>query len=161
VTPDLTILGKIVGGGLPLAAFGGRAEVMDRLAPSGDVYQAGTLSGNPLATAAGLAVLRRLRDPEIYAELECRAARLEEGLAGFGRVQRVGAMATLFMSDRPVRDFDDAQRCDTERYAALFRHLLARGIYVAPSQFEAMFVSLAHGDDEIDRTIEAFADFGG
>jgi glutamate-1-semialdehyde 2,1-aminomutase len=159
VTPDLTILGKIVGGGLPLAAFGGRAEIMDRLAPSGDVYQAGTLSGNPLATAAGLAVLRRLRDPSIYEQLELRAARLEEGLAPGGRVQRVGAMTTLFMSDGPVRDFEDAQSCDTGRYAALFRHLLARGVYVAPSQFEAMFVSLAHGDEEIDRTIQAVADF--
>jgi glutamate-1-semialdehyde 2,1-aminomutase len=159
VTPDLTILGKIVGGGLPLAAFGGRAEIMDRLAPSGDVYQAGTLSGNPLATAAGLAVLRRLSDPEIYSELELRGSLLEEGLASHGRVQRVGAMATLFMTDGPVRDFDDAQRSDTERYAALFRHLLERGIYIAPSQFEAIFVSLAHGVDEIDRTIQAVADF--
>jgi len=159
VTPDLTILGKIVGGGLPLAAFGGRAEVMDRLAPAGDVYQAGTLSGNPLATAAGLAVLRRLRDPAVYDDLERRGARLEAGLAPHGRFQRVGAMATLFMTDGPVRDFDDAQRCDTERYAALFRHLLDRGIYIAPSQFEAMFLSLAHGDDEIDRTIEAARGF--
>jgi glutamate-1-semialdehyde 2,1-aminomutase len=159
VTPDLTMLGKIVGGGLPLAAFGGRAEIMDRLAPSGDVYQAGTLSGNPLATAAGLAVLRRLRDPKAYEELERRGARLESGLAPHGRVQRVGAMATLFMTDEPVRNFDDAQRSDTDRYGALFRHLLERGIYVAPSQFEAMFVSLAHGDEEIDRTIEAVADF--
>jgi glutamate-1-semialdehyde 2,1-aminomutase len=159
VTPDLTILGKIVGGGLPLAAFGGRAEVMDRLAPSGDVYQAGTLSGNPLATAAGLAVLRRLRDPRVYDELERRAARLEAGLAPHGRFQRVGAMATLFMTDRRVRDFEDAQSCDTERYAALFRHLLARDVYIAPSQFEAMFVSLAHGDEEIDRTLQAVADF--
>ncbi len=159
VTPDLTILGKIVGGGLPLAAFGGRADVMDRLAPAGDVYQAGTLSGNPLATAAGMAVLRRLRDPAVYGELERRGARLESGLAPFGRVQRVGAMATLFMSDAPVRDFDGAQRADTDAYAALFRHLLARGIYVAPSQFEAMFLSLAHGDEEIDRTIEAVGDF--
>jgi glutamate-1-semialdehyde 2,1-aminomutase len=161
VTPDLTILGKIVGGGLPLAAFGGSAEIMDRLAPAGDVYQAGTLSGNPLATAAGLAVLRRLHDPEVYGELERRSARLEEGLAAHGRVQRVGAMATLFMTEDPVRDFDDAQRCDTERYAALFRHLLAYGIYVAPSQFEAMFISLAHDDEEIDRTIEAIAEFDG
>src|SRR5205807_8040518 len=96
VLPDLTVLGKIVGGGLPLAAFGGRAEVMDRLAPAGDVYQAGTLSGNPLATAAGLAVLRRLRDPALYDELERLSARLAEGLAPFGRVQRVGAMLTLF-----------------------------------------------------------------
>jgi glutamate-1-semialdehyde 2,1-aminomutase len=159
VTPDLTILGKIAGGGLPLAAFGGRAEIMDRLAPRGDVYQAGTLSGNPLATAAGLAVLRRLRDPEVYEELERRGRLLEDGLAPYGRMQRVGAMATLFMTDDTVRNFDDAQRSDTERYAALFRHLLERGIYIAPSQFEAMFVSLAHGDREIERTIEAFAEF--
>ena len=161
VTPDLTILGKIVGGGLPLAAFGGRADVMDRLAPRGDVYQAGTLSGNPLATAAGLAVLRRLYDHHVYDELEGRAARLEAGLAPHGHVQRVGAMATLFMTDTPVRNFDDAQNSDTERYGALFRHLLAQGIYVAPSQFECMFVSLAHGDEEIDRTIQAIADFDG
>jgi glutamate-1-semialdehyde 2,1-aminomutase len=160
VMPDLTILGKIVGGGLPLAAFGGRAEIMDRLAPSGDVYQAGTLSGNPLATAAGLAVLRRLDDPFVYEELERRGARLEGGLAAYGRVQRVGAMATLFMTDdAPVRNLDDAQRADTDRYGSLFRHLLERGIYVAPSQFEAMFVSLAHGDEEIDRTIQAVADY--
>jgi glutamate-1-semialdehyde 2,1-aminomutase len=125
------------------------------------VYQAGTLSGNPLATAAGLAVLRRLHDASVYDELERRSKRLAAGLAPHGRVQRVGAMATLFMTEGPVRTFDDAQHSDTERYAALFRHLLERGIYVAPSQFEAMFVSLAHGDDEIDRTIEAVADFDG
>jgi glutamate-1-semialdehyde 2,1-aminomutase len=159
ITPDLTILGKIVGGGLPLAAFGGRGEIMDRLAPGGDVYQAGTLSGNPLATAAGLSVLRRLRDATVYEELERRGARLEAGLAPYGRVQRVGAMATLFCTGEPVRNFDDAQRSDTQRYAALFRHLLERGIYMAPSQFEALFVSLAHGDEEIDRTIEAVGDF--
>jgi glutamate-1-semialdehyde 2,1-aminomutase len=159
VIPDLTILGKIAGGGLPLAAFGGRADVMDRLAPSGDVYQAGTLSGNPLATAAGLSVLRRLRDGAVYEELERLGARLEAGLAPFGRVQRVGAMATLFMTHGAVRDFDDAERCDVERYGALFRHLLAAGIYIAPSQFEAMFVSLAHRDDEVDRTVQAVADF--
>jgi glutamate-1-semialdehyde 2,1-aminomutase len=159
IAPDLTILGKILGGGLPLAAFGGRADVMDRLAPAGDVYQAGTLSGNPLATAAGLAVLRRLRDPAVQAELKRRGALLEAGLAAHGRVQRVGAMATLFMTDGPVRDFDGAQRSDTDRYAALFRHLLERGIYVAPSQFEAMFLSLAHGEEEIERTIEAVAEF--
>ena len=157
VTPDLTILGKILGGGLPLAAFGGRADVMSELAPSGAVYQAGTLSGNPLETAAGVAVLRRLRDPGIYEELESRAARLEAGLAPFGTVQRVGSMLTLF--DRPVRDYDDARACDTERYAALFRHLLERGVYLAPSQFEAMFVSLAHTDDDVDATVEAVADF--
>jgi glutamate-1-semialdehyde 2,1-aminomutase len=155
VLPDLTVLGKIVGGGLPLAAFGGRAAVMDALAPSGPVYQAGTLSGNPLATAAGLAVLRRLRDPAVYDELERKGARLEQGLASAGRVQRVGAMLTLFMADRVVRTFEDAQASDTERYGALFRHLLDRGIYVAPSQFEAMFVSLAHSDGDVDRTVEA------
>jgi glutamate-1-semialdehyde 2,1-aminomutase len=147
VIPDLTILGKIAGGGLPLAAFGGRADVMSELAPSGPVYQAGTLSGNPLATAAGLSVLRRLRDSTFYEELERRGARLEAGLSRHGRVARVGAMATLFATD-------------TEEYGALFRHLLERGIYLAPSQFEAMFLSLAHGDEEIDRTIDAVADFG-
>jgi glutamate-1-semialdehyde 2,1-aminomutase len=159
VLPDLTILGKIAGGGLPLAAFGGRAELMDQLAPTGPVYQAGTLSGNPLATAAGLAVLRRLRDPAVYEELERRGARLEEGLAPHGRVRRVGGMLTLFMTDGGIRTFEDVQRCDTERYGALFRHLLAHGIYVAPSQFEALFVSLAHGDEEIDRTIAQVRSF--
>ena len=104
-------------------------------------------------------MLRRLGDPAVYDELERRGARLERGLAPYGRVQRVGAMATLFMSNEPVRNFDDAQRADTDRYGALFRSLLERGIYVAPSQFEAMFVSLAHGDEEIDRTIQAVADF--
>jgi glutamate-1-semialdehyde 2,1-aminomutase len=155
IRPDLTILGKIVGGGLPLAAFGGRADAMDLLAPSGPVYQAGTLSGNPLATAAGLSVLRRLRDPGVYDELERRSVRLAEGLSPFGRVQRVGALLTLFQTDIPVRNFEDAQQCDTDRYGELFRRLLANGIYVAPSQFEAMFVSLAHTDDDIDRTIAA------
>jgi glutamate-1-semialdehyde 2,1-aminomutase len=155
IRPDLTILGKIVGGGLPLAAFGGRADAIDLLAPSGPVYQAGTLSGNPLATAAGISVLRRLRDPGVYAELERRGARLEAGLAPFGVVQRVGAMLTLFQTDKPVRNFEDAQQCDTDLYGELFRHLLAEGIYVAPSQFEAMFVSLAHTDDDIDRTVAA------
>jgi glutamate-1-semialdehyde 2,1-aminomutase len=159
VTPDLTILGKIVGGGLPLAAFGGRGDVMDRLAPSGPVYQAGTLSGNPLATAAGLSVLRRLRDPDVYDELERRGARLEAGLSPFGRVNRVGAMLTLFCTDSQVKNFEDAQACDADRYAALFRHLLEHGVYVAPSQFEAMFVSLAHGDEEIDRTIDTVRTF--
>src|SRR5947207_9040435 len=127
---------------------------MEQLAPSGHVYQAGTLSGNPLATAAALSVLRRLREPEIYEELEQRGARLEAGLAPFGTVQRVGAMLTLFCQEGAVRDYDDAVRSDTARYAALFRHLLDRGIYVAPSQFECMFLSLPHGDDEIDQTIE-------
>jgi glutamate-1-semialdehyde 2,1-aminomutase len=159
VLPDLTILGKIVGGGLPLAAFGGRADVMERLAPAGDVYQAGTLSGNPLATAAGLSVLRRLGDPAVYAELERVGARLESGLAPFGTVQRVGAMLTLFCRSAPVSDLDDASASDSERYGALFRHQLAHGVYVAPSQFEALFISLAHGDSEVDRTVEAVAQF--
>jgi glutamate-1-semialdehyde 2,1-aminomutase len=159
VLPDLTVLGKILGGGLPLAAFGGRAEVMERLAPVGDVYQAGTLSGNPLATAAGISVLRRLRSSEIYGELERRGAELEAGLAPFGCVQRVGAMLTLFMTQEPVRDFDEARRCDTERFAALFRHLLDHGVYVAPSQFEAMFVATVHGDGELEQTVDAVRSF--
>jgi len=159
VRADLTVLGKIVGGGLPIGAVGGPVEVMRHLAPVGDVYQAGTLSGNPLATAAGLSVLQRLRDPFVYHELERRAARLEEGLASVGVVQRVGAMATVFMSPTPVTNFEQAAACDTDRYGAYFRHMLERGVYVPPSQFEAMFVSLAHGDEEIDRTVEAAADF--
>jgi glutamate-1-semialdehyde 2,1-aminomutase len=160
VLPDLTVLGKIVGGGLPLAAFGGSMELMERLAPAGDVYQAGTLSGNPLATAAGLSVLRRLR-PEVYEELERRGARLEQGLRDAAPgwcVQRVGAMATLFAHPGPVRNLDDARESSTDRYGELFRGLLARGIYVAPSQFEALFLSLAHGDDEIDQTVAAVAE---
>jgi glutamate-1-semialdehyde 2,1-aminomutase len=136
---------------------------MSLLAPAGDVYQAGTLSGNPLATAAGLAVLRRLRDPAVYDELERRGARLETALREAARgeacVQRVGAMATLFCRPGPVRNLTEAQASDVDRYGALFRHLLGRGVYVAPSQYEAMFVSLAHGDDEIDRTAEAVATF--
>jgi glutamate-1-semialdehyde 2,1-aminomutase len=155
VMPDLTVLGKIVGGGLPLAAFGGRAEIMERLAPAGHVYQAGTLSGNPLATAAGLAVLRRL-NADVYEELELRSARLAAGLAPFGRVQRVGAMLTLFAGrDEPVERFEEL---DTETFGVLFRGLLERGVYVAPSQYECWFPSLAHGAAEIDRTVEAVAD---
>jgi len=141
VLPDLTVLGKVVGGGLPLAAFGGGADLMERLAPAGDVYQAGTLSGNPLATAAGLSVLRRLT-PEVYERLEENGRRLD-ALGEHGRFERVGAMATLFVED----------------YPGLFRHLLERGIYLAPSQNEAMFLSTAHGDEEIDHTLAAVADF--
>ena len=141
VLPDLTVLGKIVGGGLPLAAFGGSADLMERVAPAGDVYQAGTLSGNPLATAAGLSVLRRLT-PEVYARLEEKGRRLD-ALGRYGRFERVGAMATLFVDD----------------YPGLFRHLLERGVYLAPSQNEAMFLSTAHGEEEIDRTLEAVTDF--
>ena len=162
--PDLTVLGKIAGGGLPLAAFGGRADLMDELAPAGPVYQAGTLSGNPLATSAALAVLKRLRSPAVYEQLEEGGARLEAGLrdAAAGRhvcVQRVGAMATLFFRDGPVRSFEDAAASDADRYGAWFRHLLANGHYVAPSQFEAMFVSTAHGDAEIEALVEVARDF--
>jgi glutamate-1-semialdehyde 2,1-aminomutase len=156
VQPDLTVLGKIVGGGLPLAAFGGRAEVMAELAPSGRVYQAGTLSGNPLATAAGVSVLRRLRDPDAYEGLERVSARLEAGLAPFGRVQRVGAMLTLYPGRaEPVERFTDL---DTALYGELFRGLYDRGVYVAPSAYECLFPSLAHGDDDVDETVAAVAD---
>ena len=155
VRPDLTILGKIVGGGLPLAAFGGAAEPMSRLAPAGDVYQAGTLSGNPLATAAGLSVLRRLRDPGVYEELERRAAALETGLAPFGLVQRVGGLLTFFPGSSPSAAVTGFGRLDTMRYAEIFRGLLERGIYIAPSQYECLFPSLAHGDEEIAATVEA------
>ena len=105
--------------------------------------------------------MRRLRDPAVYDELERRAELLEDGLAAFGRVQRVGALLTLFMADRPVRNFEDAQQCDTERYGALFRHLLEQGVYVPPSQFEALFPSTAHGEEEIERTVAALESFGG
>ena len=159
VLPDLTILGKIVGGGLPAAAFGGRAELMERLAPVGDVYQAGTLSGNPLATAAGLSVLRRLRDGAVYEELERLGARLADGLALFGTVQRVGAMLTLFCREGPVERYEDAAASDTARFGALFRHLLAEGVYLPPSQFECLFPSTAHTDEHVDLTIAAARDF--
>jgi glutamate-1-semialdehyde 2,1-aminomutase len=162
VRADLTLLGKIVGGGLPLAAFGGRADVMERLAPSGPVYQAGTLSGNPLATAAALVVLRRLRDPDVYRKLEETGAVLEAGLRAPGvTVQRVGGMLTAFFRDGAVRNLGEAQASDTERYGAFFRHMLEQGIYVAPSQFEATFVSTAHGDQEVERTVEAARAFFG
>jgi glutamate-1-semialdehyde 2,1-aminomutase len=156
IKADLTVLGKIAGGGLPLAAFGGRADVMDELAPAGPVYQAGTLSGNPLATAAALVALRRLRDPEVYRRLEETGAALEAGLSMPGvSVQRVGGMLTAFMHDGQLWNFVSAQGADAERYGELFRHLLERGVYVAPSQFEAMFVSTAHGPAEVERTVEA------
>jgi glutamate-1-semialdehyde 2,1-aminomutase len=159
VLPDLTVLGKIAGGGLPLAAFGGRAEVMDELAPVGPVYQAGTLSGNPLATAAALVVLRRLRGEAVYEELETSAAALETGLReALGEkvtVQRVGSMLTVFFREGPVRTFADAKGSDTEAYATFFRRLLEHGVYVPPSQFEAMFAATAHGEDEIAQTVEA------
>jgi glutamate-1-semialdehyde 2,1-aminomutase len=160
VQPDLTVLGKIAGGGLPLAAFGGRADVLDELAPAGPIFHAGTLSGNPLATAAALTVLRRLRDHDVYARLEETAAALEEGLRHEDvTVQRVGSMLTVFFRRDPVRNLVDAQAADGARYGAFFRHLLAREIYVAPSPFEALFVSTAHGPPEVERTVEAAQEF--
>jgi glutamate-1-semialdehyde 2,1-aminomutase len=159
VTPDLSILGKVIGGGLPAAAYAGRRDLMERVAPAGDVYQAGTLSGNPLATAAGLTTLKLL-DPAAYARLERLAATLADGLreaAGDVPVQvcHTTGLLTVFFSEEPVRDYEDAKRCDTERYAAFCRAMLDRGIYLPPSQFEAWFPSLAHGDSHVERTLEA------
>jgi glutamate-1-semialdehyde 2,1-aminomutase len=163
VRPDLTVLGKIVGGGLPLAAFGGCGEIMDQLAPAGLVYQAGTLAGNPLATAAGLSVLRRLREPQVYRTLEERGAALEAGLrAAVGDeacVQRVGALATVFFGRGPLWSLADVDACDRERFASCFRFLLDRGVLLPPSQYEAMFLSLAHGDEELALTIAAVREF--
>ena len=165
VTPDLTCLGKVVGGGLPAAAFGGRAEIMACLAPEGPVYQAGTLSGNPLAVAAGLKTLELLARPGVYEQLERTGARLVDGLGALAResgiplfATRVGAMFTGFFTDGEVFDYASAKRSDTVRFGAWFRGMLARGIYLAPSQFEAGFLSLAHGDGELDRTLSAARD---
>jgi glutamate-1-semialdehyde 2,1-aminomutase len=160
VRADLTCLGKIVGGGLPAAAFGGRAEVMQLLAPVGDVYQAGTLSGNPLAMAAGLATLGLLRAPDAYERLERTAAALEAALQAPGvTVNRVGAMLTAFFHPGPVRSFADASASDTARFAAFHAHMLARGVYVAPSQFEALMPSLAHTGEQEELTAAAAAEF--
>jgi glutamate-1-semialdehyde 2,1-aminomutase len=159
VRADLTCLGKIIGGGLPAAAFGGRADVMERLAPAGDVYQAGTLSGNPLAMAAGLSTLELLREPGAYERLEQVSAALAAGLAAGGAtVNRVGAMLTAFQYPGPVTSFADASASDTVRYAELHRHLLERGVYVAPSQFEAMMPSLAHTDEQVEMTVAAVSE---
>lgn len=162
ITPDLTCLGKIVGGGLPAAAFGGRADVMRRLAPLGPVYQAGTLSGNPVALAAGLATLELLAAPGSYERLESSSARLTAGIAAAARAagvplttNRVGSMFTGFFTPTPVTDYAGAKRSSTEQYGRFFRGMLARGIALAPSQFEAAFVSLAHTEADIDRTIAA------
>lgn len=165
VTPDMTTLGKVIGGGLPVGAFGGRADIMERVAPAGSIYQAGTLSGNPLAMAAGVATLDVLRAGDSYAVLEARGAQLEAGLvaaaeaAGIpARVQRVGAMLTTFFTERAVTDFPSAKTSDTERYGAFFRGMLERGVYLAPSQFEAAFLSTAHSEADIERTVEVAAD---
>jgi glutamate-1-semialdehyde 2,1-aminomutase len=162
VKPDLTCLGKIIGGGLPVGAFGGRADVMEKIAPLGSVYQAGTLSGNPLAVSAGLESLRLLRELNPYAELERRAARLENGLkeaaneAGVkATVNRAGSMLTAFFSGDAVTGWETARTADTKLYAAFFRGMLERGIYLAPSQFECAFIGIAHSDELIDRTVSA------
>jgi glutamate-1-semialdehyde 2,1-aminomutase len=158
VRPDLTCLGKIIGGGLPAAAYGGRADVMDRVAPDGPVYQAGTLSGNPLAMAAGLAALEALRAPSTYDRLEALGARLERGLTAVGApvtINRVGSLFTCFFTPTPVTDYASAKRADAVRYGRFFHAMLEAGIYLAPSQFEAGFVSLAHTETHIDRTVEA------
>ena len=162
VRPDLTVMGKIIGGGLPAAAVGGPRRHMERLAPTGDVYQAGTLSGNPLAVAAGLATLNRL-DQEAYARLGRLTGRLADGLGDIAsrhglQVSSVPGLVTLFFTGRPVRDFDDAAAGDLERHARFCRAMLDRGIYVPPSQFEAWFVSLAHDDEAIEMTLEAAAE---
>ena len=160
--PDLTCLGKIVGGGLPAAAFGGRGDVMERLAPAGDVYQAGTLAGNPLAMAAGLATLELLREPGAYERLEQTSAALAAGLEAPGvTVNRLGAMLTAFFTDGPVTDFRSAAASDSERYARFHAHMLERGIYLAPSQFEAMMPSLAHTPEQVEATVAAAREFTG
>jgi glutamate-1-semialdehyde 2,1-aminomutase len=162
IAPDLTTLGKIIGGGLPVAAYGGRKDLMDRVAPLGPVYQAGTLSGNPLAMSAGIASLDLLAAPGFYESLDVLAKRLGEGIASALRetgapatAVRVGSLLTLFFSGEPVKNYADAKKCDTKRFAAFFRAMLERGIFLAPSQYEAMFVSSAHTDADIDRTVAA------
>ena len=161
LNPDMTCLGKIIGGGLPLAAYGGKRAIMEKVAPLGPVYQAGTLSGNPVAVSAGLATLERL-DAALYEKLEQLSARLERGLVAAlertktpGRVQRVGSMLTLFFNDAPVHSWTDAKKSDTERFGRWHRGMITRGQYFPPSQFEAAFVSAAHTEADIDATVRA------
>jgi len=162
IKPDLTTLGKIVGGGLPVGAFGGKRDIMSMVSPSGPIYQAGTLSGNSLAMAAGLATLKILRDENPYATLEKHSAALEVGTAanlhvsGIKATQnRVGSMSTLFFTPDPVTDYESATKSDTERYAKYFQAMIEEGVYLAPSQFEAMFLSITHNDEVIAQTLEA------
>lgn len=158
--PDLTAFGKVIGGGLPIAAYGGSAEVMSYVAPSGPIYQAGTLSGNPLAVSAGLAVLRYLKmHPEIYQQLDDTCAALTADPPSGVTVNRVGSMFTFFLTDQPVVDFASAKTCDTERFKRLFHWMLDHGIYLAPSQFEAGFLSSQHGEAEITQTRAALQSF--
>ncbi len=162
VQPDLTCLAKIVGGGVPCGAYGGRAEILGQIAPEGPVYQAGTMSGNPLATAAGLATLAELGRPGVYERLEALGAALEAGLTKAARaagvpltVQRVGSMLTAFFTDHAVTDWESAKTADTGRFARFHRAMLDQGIYLPPSQFESWFLSTAHTEDDIGRTVEA------
>ena len=162
VRSDLTCLGKVIGGGLPVGAYGGRADLMQQMAPVGPCYQAGTLSGNPLSVAAGQAMLDLLT-PEVYEQLERTGARLEAGLTaliakygGGARVQRVGAMMAVYFRDEPVTSLTDARTCDLDRFGRVFTGLLERGVYIAPSAYEAAFVSAAHDDDAIDETLAAW-----
>ena len=164
IRPDITTLGKIIGGGLPVGAYGGSREIMNHIAPAGPVYQAGTLSGNPLSMTAGLITLRRLRDKSVYERLERASSRLCEGLANTAReagvatiTNRVGSMWTSFFTSEPVVDWDSANKCDRQLYGKFFHAMLDEGVYLAPSQFEAAFVSLAHDDQVIERTVEAAA----
>ncbi len=166
ISPDLTCLGKILGGGIPLAAFGGKRRIMNMLAPSGPVYQAGTLSGNPLAVAAGLATLEQLARPGTYQKLESKARRLENGFrtvlgkyAIKAALNRVGSMMTLFFGVERVESPDAARQCDRKTFARYFHAMLKRGVYLPPSPFEAMFVSLAHSNADLDKTISAFEDW--
>ena len=165
IRPDLTCLGKIIGGGLPVGAYGGREDLMRHVAPLGGVYQAGTLSGNPLAVAAGLATIRALGRADVYARLDALGLRLAEGLAAGARaagttvtVNRVGSMLTTFFAAGPITDYARAKRSDTQRYARFFHGMRERGVYFAPSQFEAAFVSLAHTDADIDTTVKTATD---
>jgi glutamate-1-semialdehyde 2,1-aminomutase len=164
VIPDLVTLGKIIGGGMPIGAYGGRREIMEMVSPSGKVYQAGTLAGNPVATAAGIATLSWLRDNRnIYAELEEKGAKIEEALKKrFGEsasVNRTGSLLSVFFTSLRVTDYESATSSDTERFSRFFSYMLDNGIYLAPSQYEAWFISAAHSDEDIDRTcrlIEAY-----
>jgi glutamate-1-semialdehyde 2,1-aminomutase len=157
IQADLTTLGKIIGGGLPVGAFGGRADIMDLLAPTGPVYQAGTLSGNPLAMAAGIATLEELSQRGTYDKLEKLSAALCDGLKKIVKAQhvRVGSLFCAFFTDREVVDYASAKTCDTKRYATFFHAMLERGVYFAPSQFEVGFMSLAHTAEDIEKTIQA------
>jgi glutamate-1-semialdehyde 2,1-aminomutase len=160
IRPDLTTLGKVIGGGLPIGAYGGRADIMSRVAPAGPIYQAGTLSGNPLAVAAGLAMLRYLKlHPEIYAQLEARSAVICAAAPRGTTVNRVGSMFTIFFTDQPVTNWESAKRSDTARFADFHRTMLEAGIYLPPSQFEAAFVSAAHSEEDVRTTTRCVQGF--